>query len=172
MKNAKLLLFSLIVAALSGVIYRPCLASWSLFFGILIIILWQRHVRFFLIGIILILPFMIYFFSDVTDLKKQAAIVDQKNVQLTGMILPDNVSIDGDGLSAIATLDSGIIVKLYWTLPTQQIKCEWLKRDNVFKFNATGDLTRIRSATNFNQFDSQQFYATKNITHQFSVTSW
>ncbi|MGO3411461.1 MAG: DNA internalization-related competence protein ComEC/Rec2 [Leuconostoc falkenbergense] len=172
MKNAKLLLFSLIVAALSGVIYRPCLASWSLFFGILIIILWQRHVRFFLIGIILILPFMIYFFSDVTDLKKQAAIVDQKNVQLTGMILPDNVSIDGDGLSAIATLDSGIIVKLYWTLPTQQIKCEWLKRVNVFKFNATGDLTRIRSATNFNQFDSQQFYATKNITHQFSVTSW
>ncbi len=47
MQNAKLLLFSLLVASLGGVIYRPCLSSWIMLLGTLILILWQRHLRFF-----------------------------------------------------------------------------------------------------------------------------
>ncbi|MFT8910348.1 DNA internalization-related competence protein ComEC/Rec2 [Leuconostoc pseudomesenteroides] len=172
MQNAKLLLFSLLVASLGGVIYRPCLSSWIMLLGTLILILWQRHLRFFLMVIVLVMPFMIYFFHDARNLKNQAEIPDQKNVQLTGVIFPDNVSIDGDNLSSTATLDSGEAVKLYWTLPNKQSKEEWLKQDHVLTFSTTGDLTRIRSATNFNQFDSQEFYETKNMTHQFTVTTW
>lgn len=127
MQNAKLLLFSLLVASLGGVIYRPCLSSWIMLLGTLILILWQRHLRFFLMVIVLITPFMIYFFHDARNLKNQAEIPDQKNVQITGVIFPDNVSIDGDNLSSTATLDSGEAVKLYWTLPNKQSKEEWLK---------------------------------------------
>lgn len=173
MINRSLLIVSLLIAAMGGCIYRLNGVTIILLVLVIVISCFNLTKWFGMIALILGTPFLLYFVYDAHELRAQSRQLDQESVQISGVILPDEITIDGDNLITNASLDDNKhVVRLYAKLTSESEKKAWLSEKNIVHFDATGDLSRIKSPTNFNQFDAQKYYETKHITHQVTIKSW
>ncbi len=66
---------------------------------------------------------MLYFVYDAHELRAQSRQLDQEAVQISGVILPDEITIDGDNLITNASLDDNKhVVRLYAKLTSESEK--------------------------------------------------
>ncbi|MBZ5952601.1 DNA internalization-related competence protein ComEC/Rec2 [Leuconostoc gelidum subsp. gasicomitatum] len=173
MINRSFLIVSLLIATMGGCIYRFNGVTIVLLVLVVVISCFNLNKWFVMIAISLGTSFLLYFIHDAHELRMQSLQPDQESVQISGVILPDEITIDGDNLITNARLDGNKhIVRLYAKLTSESEKQAWLSQKNIVHFDATCDLSRIKSPTNFNQFDAQKYYETKHITHQVTIKSW
>lgn len=173
MINRYLLIISLMIAAIGGCIYRLNIVTIILLGIISIIFALNFNKQCAYLFMMLALPFVCYFAYDVSQLKHQASQKDHGAVPVCGIILPDEITVNGDGLQASAELaGSGQKVRLYAKLVSQSEKQAWQSEKRVLHFQGVGDFSRIKAPTNFNQFDAQSYYETKHVTHQITIKSW
>ncbi|GMA66691.1 hypothetical protein GCM10025884_03180 [Leuconostoc gelidum subsp. gelidum] len=173
MINRSFLIVSLLIATMGGCIYRFNGVTIVLLVLVVVISCFNLNKWFVMIAISLGTSFLLYFIHDAHELRMQSLQPDQESVQISGVILPDEITIDGDNLITNARLDGNKhIVRLYAKLTSESEKQVWLSQKNIVHFDATCDLSRIKSPTNFNQFDAQKYYETKHITHQVTIKSW
>lgn len=173
MNSRYLLIISLFIAAMGICIYRFNPITITLLILIIIILCFNITKKCLVLTFVLSVPFLLYFIFDAGALREQALQPNQKAMQISGVILPDDLMIDGDNLRTNARLDdNGQIVRLYAKLTSEKDKKIWLAETRVVRFHATGEFSRISAPTNFNQFDAQKYYETKHITHQINVASW
>ncbi|HEY4399832.1 MAG TPA: DNA internalization-related competence protein ComEC/Rec2 [Lactobacillaceae bacterium] len=94
--------------------------------------------------------------------------------QITGVILPDTITIDGDQLKDEAQLQTPRrqTVVLYWTIPDEQTKQDWQKQVKPLAFSAQGTLDTFVPATNIGQFNRQTYAKTQNITKYVQINTW
>ncbi|MEX0381206.1 DNA internalization-related competence protein ComEC/Rec2 [Leuconostoc sp. MS02] len=173
MANRYLLIVSLLIAAMSGCVYHLSAVTIVLLVLVIVIFCFNFNKRHMIIAVLLGVPFLLYFVHDARELRLQSLQQDQEAVQISGIILPDDITIDGDNLRTNARLaGNGQTVRLYAKLTSEAEKNEWLSEKNVIHFEAIGDFSRIKAPTNFNQFDAQRYYETKHMTHQVNIKSW
>lgn len=169
MPGRHLLLVSLTIAAIGAVIYRINAITITLLLICVLLLMINFNRYLFVLLLSLTVPFTLYFIYDSHDLKQQISQVHPDKQQINGMIFPDSVNIDGDKLKTDAHLENGQVVRLYYTLTSETEKNNWLCETHVIRFSASAKVSRIKPATNFNQFDAQKYYETKHITHQANV---
>lgn len=172
MGNRYLLIISLMIAAIGGCIYRLNIVTVVLLGITITVFCLNFNKQSAYLFIVLAIPFLCYFAYDASRLAQQSSQKDNDSASVCGVILPDEIIINGDRLQANAHLVSGETVRLYTKLTSQLEKQTWSSENRIMHFQGIGDFARIKPPTNFNQFDAKSYYETKHVTHQIIIKSW
>ncbi len=133
MINRSFLIVSLLIATVGGCIYRFNSVTIVLLVLVIVISCFNLNKWFMMIVIILGTPFLLYFIHDAHELRIQSLEPDQESAQISGVILPDEITIDGDNLMTNARLDvNKHIVRLYAKLTSESEKQAWLSEKILF----------------------------------------
>lgn len=171
MKSRDLLIVSLNIAAISGCVYRLSAVTAVLWLlaGCLFWLRVRRYRVMLWLGIGL--PFVCYFMWDAHLLDRQAHQETTAITQISGRLLPDDITVEGDTIRGQCRLDhSGETVIFFYQVKSEQEQQRWLAIRQPVQLVGQGTLKRLMPATNFNQFDAQAFYATQHITHQMMLS--
>lgn len=172
MTSRDLLHVSLCIAAVSGCIYRFNLMTVTLCLLMGIVYFRQVSYRRVMLLLCLGLPMISYFSWDAHRLLQQAHNTTYTSTNISGRLLPDDLTVDGEWLRGTCQLaGSGEKVRFIFQIHTEQAQKQWLSFDRVSQFSGQGVKTRLMPATNFNQFDPQDYFATQNITHQIKFST-
>lgn len=83
----------------------------------------------------------------------------------------DDITVNGATVCGQCQLDdSGETVIFFYQVKSEQAKQRWLTIRQPVHLTGQGSMKRLLPATNFNQFDTQDFYATQHITHQITLS--
>ena len=104
-------------------------------------------------------------------LSQQANKETSAMTHVSGRILPDDITVNGATVRGQCQLDdSGETVIFFYQVKSEQAKQRWLTIRQPVHLTGQGSMKRLLPATNFNQFDAQDFYATQHITHQITLS--
>ena len=171
MRNRDFLIVSLNIAAISGCVYRFSAVTMTLW--LLAMFIFWRRVSVYRLGLFIGigLPFLCYFMWDAQMLSQQANKETSAMTHISGRILPDDITVNGATVRGQCQLDdSGETVIFFYQVKSEQAKQRWLTIRQPVHLTGQGSMKRLLPATNFNQFDAQDFYATQHITHQITLS--